>query len=183
MGVLENGKTIVQNELDKPSGELPANLEYAAKVLDAFEIARFWSRVEVRKANQCWPWRWGSSPDGYGEHRLLDGNSSTAHRVAYRIGNGDIERGLVIRHTCDNPLCCNPAHLINGTHADNVADRVERGRSAIGEASGRAKLTEKDVLAMRASPLSNAYWARRLRVDTTSVAAARSGKTWAHLPQ
>lgn len=56
-----------------------------------------------------------------------------AHRVAYVVHHGltlaDIV-GQVVRHTCDNPPCCNPAHLVLGSHADNAADRQERQRGA-----------------------------------------------------
>lgn len=102
-------------------------------VLDMVDVARFWSRVEVRDQNLCWPWRFGSNSTGYGEFRLLDGERYLAHRFAYRLANGSLDPELIIRHSCDNSLCCNWAHLEVGTHADNVRDRVNRDRSAKGE--------------------------------------------------
>lgn len=182
MTELENFASSVQNEVARSREENAENAEISAKVLDAYEVAKFWSRVEVRKRNHCWPWRYDSTKDGYGDFRLSDGNSIQAHRVAYLIGAGNLPRGLVVRHICDNTLCCNPKHLVIGSHADNVADRVARGRSARGEKSGRAVLTEALVLALRKSPLSDAYWATRCGVDKTTIAAARKGETWAHLP-
>lgn len=99
--------------------------------------------------------------DGYGKTtRRINGKRRTIphHRVVYCDANNvtleDIE-GLVVRHTCDNPRCVNPAHLLIGTHADNAADRVARGRSSHygvhGEASGRCKLTDEQVAAIRAA--------------------------------
>lgn len=55
----------------------------------------------------------------------------------------------VMRHTCDNPACIRLDHLIPGTHADNVRDKIERGRQAAGETHGRAKLNAVQVRFIR----------------------------------
>lgn len=62
----------------------------------------------------------------------------------------------MLRHACDNPLCCNPDHLLTGTQQDNINDKVARGRQAKGEAHGMSKLTTKQVERMRA--LRNCGW-------------------------
>lgn len=171
----------VQNDSRGTDAEIDGLLATPPEVLDAFELARFWSRIEVRRRNHCWPWRYGAR-NGYGEFLFLNHAREDAHRTAYRIVHGQIGEGMVVRHSCDNSLCCNPWHLEQGTHADNVRDRVERDRSARGEKSGRAVLTEKIVIQMRASPLSDTYWSRRLEVDKRTISKARSGETWAHIP-
>jgi hypothetical protein len=60
----------------------------------------------------------------YGCYRKHD----YAHRVAYELFYGPIPEGQVVRHKCDYGLCCNPAHLLVGTQADNLADMRSRGR-------------------------------------------------------
>lgn len=177
----ENFDLPVQNDSRGTDTEIAGIFAKPPEVLDSFDVMRFWSRIEVRKRNGCWPWRYGTDADGYGSFRYSNGATEDSHRVAYRMTFGAIVSTDVIRHSCDNPTCCNPWHLSKGTHADNVADRVARGRGAIGERAGRAKLTEKQVLAMRDSPLSDLYWARRYGMDRKSIADARSGKTWSHL--
>lgn len=79
----------------------------------------------------CVLWTGARTPDGY-PRRLYRGNANQRwHRVVYCQANGldlsDIA-GKVVRHTCDNPLCIDPAHLTLGTVADNNRDRDDRGR-------------------------------------------------------
>jgi hypothetical protein len=73
-----------------------------------------------------------------------------AHQYMYRLTKGSVPEGLVVRHTCDNPSCVNPEHLIVGTYKDNTQDAVARGRNAFAERSGTAKLTSVEVRAIRA---------------------------------
>jgi hypothetical protein len=88
-------------------------------------VTHVWQRLD--RSGRCWVWTGGRQGRGYGQltvhyRRLL------LHRVVYEWAFGEIPAGLVVRHTCDNPPCCNPAHLVIGTQHDNVRDMVERGR-------------------------------------------------------
>lgn len=142
--------------------------------------ARFWSKADLRDDNTCWIWLGGLTWNGYGEFKAL-GVSIEAHRYAYEYFNGDLEPHSVIRHSCDNRRCVNPAHLSQGTHADNVKDRVERGRSAVGEKNGRAVLTEKDVRHIRSTLGSNEMLARTYGVDPSTIKQIRTHQTWKHV--
>lgn len=86
---------------------------------------RFWEKVDKSGGpDACWPWLGAQTPKGYGmfDHR-------GAHRTAWKIANGPIPDGKLVRHlVCDNPPCCNPRHLALGTDADNAADKVAHGR-------------------------------------------------------
>lgn len=152
---------------------------------DAHDIARFWSKVDVVGEADCWLWRAGVRPDGYGDFKVrLKDHSLGAHRVAYAIfssGNLSVLDGLVVRHSCDNRLCCNPFHLSTGTHADNVMDRVRRGRSAIGEGNGRHKLTEPDVRVIRQSGMSISALAEKYGVDRATIRAVLDRRSWRHV--
>jgi hypothetical protein len=99
-------------------------------------MTRFWSFVDVRDEGECWPWRGACNSSGYGRFKA-DGKDYKAHRVSRSLLRGDVHAGVVVRHSCDNPGCCNPAHLLTGTQADNVADRQARGRQAKGPRNGR----------------------------------------------
>lgn len=92
--------------------------------------------------------------DGEGYGRIMVARVKyMAHRLSYSLNNGPIPDGYVVRHKCDNPSCINPEHLEVGTQADNIADKVSRGRQARGSGAGRAILTEESVREIRSSPL------------------------------
>jgi hypothetical protein len=90
----------------------------------------FWSKVRRRAADKCWMWSGRIDRDGYGQYS----RNLRAHRIAFILAYGPTT--AVVRHLCDKPLCCNPAHMAEGSHADNVKDRVARNRSA-NSANGR----------------------------------------------
>lgn len=112
-------------------------------------VEYFWEKIELGEEHECWNWIGGIQSKGYGSFGIGEGKTALAHRVAYTLAKGAIPDGLVIRHKCDNRLCCNPNHLELGTVAQNNHDAVERGRNARGEKNGRAKLTKEQVVEIR----------------------------------
>jgi hypothetical protein len=68
-----------------------------------------------------------------------------AHRITYSLYKGMVNTGLVVRHSCDNPPCVNPKHLLLGTHADNMLDKVLRGRAPKGDSHSRSIITEQET--------------------------------------
>ncbi len=96
---------------------------------------RFLANVVRGGPDECWPYTRGKDSRGYGRI-MVDGKSVKAHRVAWELANGPIPSGMCICHHCDNPPCCNPAHLFVGTPADNVRDCKNKGRNAKGDANG-----------------------------------------------
>jgi HNH endonuclease len=76
----------------------------------------------------CWEWQLSKDQYGYGQLNKERGER-LAHRYSYRAFKGEISPGKVVRHTCDNPVCCNPKHLILGWQADNLKDSRDKGRA------------------------------------------------------
>jgi hypothetical protein len=113
--------------------------------------------------------------------RVAGGPTAGAHRYAMfvRVGNLDAE---VARHRCDNPPCCNPEHLEPGTQLQNVVDRNERGRTAVGTATGSGQLTGDQVamIRFRAEHLNESYRviAEDFPVDRETVRRAALGQTY-----
>jgi hypothetical protein len=148
---------------------------------DILDIARFYSKVDVGKRDDCWLIN-GTVPtvDGYGTFSI-NGKSIRAHRFSYEVFHGPIPSSLVVRHRCDTPLCVNPYHLQTGTVADNVMDRMLRGRSAKGETNGQSKITaaiaKKIFLDQRPySQISATYGLHK-----SSISQIKLGKTWSHV--
>ncbi len=151
---------------------------------------RFWSKVDRSGGNDsCWLWTAATlQSGGYGVVSFRHA-PYRAHRVAWELANGrEIPFGLHVLHSCDNPPCCNPAHLRIGTNTENIRDRMERGRSKggapFGERNSRSKLTDTDVIAIRASAqagstigeLSESY-----NVTRQAIWLIVTRKNWRHI--
>ena len=85
----------------------------------------FWDKIE--KTPSCWIWTGKRIKGGYGQMNR-HGRSVLAHRFSFELANGLIPEGLLVRHSCDNPSCVNPEHLLIGTQKDNIRDCIERSR-------------------------------------------------------
>ena len=137
---------------------------------------RFWEKVDhAGGPNACWPWIGKARHKfGYGlffvdrQNGLARSLIKASHRVAYELTYGPIPPGKNVLHDCDNPPCCNPKHLSLGTQLENMAGAADRGRTARGEKHSRAKLTEQEVLQIRAMDgrLSPADIAGKFEVST-----------------
>ena len=117
----------------------------------------------------------------------VKGKNVLTHRFAYEATHGEgSAKGKVVRHTCDNPPCCNPKHLILGTHKDNMHDKIKRGRARNlkGDECSWKKLNAEQVIQIRALLRQKIYHkeiAKKFNVDTITVTDINIGRTWKHL--
>ena len=88
---------------------------------------RFDRYAPVSGPEDCWEWTGVRNRKGYGQ-TTKGSKGRRAHRLSYELHKGPIPAGQIVRHTCDNPPCVNPAHLLAGTHQENYQDAVSRGR-------------------------------------------------------
>lgn len=138
----------------------------------------------VASTNACWEWT-GARRKGYGVVSVQSSRNRDAHIVAWELANGrPVPSGMVIRHSCDNPPCVNPAHLLLGTHRDNVRDKVERDRQSKGVDHGLSKLSAADVQAIRqlaARGVRQRRIADDFGISQSNVSLIANRKGWQHV--
>lgn len=108
------------------------------------------------------------------------GKTLTGHRLTWELAHGVIPKGMHVCHRCDNTMCINLEHLFLGTAADNMADKMTKGRAnfVVGERHYAAKLTPEKVRAIRASTLSQSQIAREMGISQSVVCEVRTRKAW-----
>jgi len=147
---------------------------------------RFWNNLDRTEGeNKCWIWKLYCTRDGYGQVKFK-GKNVGAHRIAFELFHKrKIVEGLFILHSCDNCKCCNPLHLREGTHQENINDKVLRNRQAQGETSGRSTLTKVQVVEIRNKYTEGILTYTKLGieygVDPTTISKIIRRKTWKHI--
>ena len=130
----------------------------------------------------CWEYTGSRDADGHGKLNH-QGKQVRAHRLSFKLFNGDLPDDLLVRHSCDNPPCINPEHLLAGTVKQNSEDAVERGRQARGETQGLHKLTEAQVSEIRARrPVESCRaLAAEYGVSPAAISNISANKWWKHV--
>lgn len=156
-------------------------------------IKRFWSRIRRRGPNDCWLWKLGSNSRGGYAITWWEGKTEMVHRIALMLDlnrklkspGRNLQGGKIIRHSCDNPLCCNPAHLLLSTQIQNIQDRDRKGRTSKGEHRYNAKLTKEKVKEIRHKYVPRKYGlvqlAKEYGVNFTTIDAIIKRKGWKHV--
>lgn len=170
-----------------PLTELNGNLQFDIRKLHSFSKfkRRFLSKlpkdylVEENK-DSCWNWQATKTRNGYGQIWYGD-QTYLAHRMAYIIFNDLIPYDNVVRHTCNNPSCVNPTHLITGTDSENSIDMVKAGRQWF------QKLSVEDVKEIKRqlkhSPRRGlaVKLARKYNVHKDTISCIKRGRSWGWL--
>lgn len=155
------------------------------------QIDRFLGNVLKAGEDECWLWQRGVDGWGYG-WLSIHNIPVRAHQVAWYIATGVWPSGTTILHKCDNPPCCNPNHLQQGTQSDNVRDCITKGRHkppAIrrGSKNNKAKLNEQDVLLIldcSKNLTPTEIWRRpefRDKVSLDTIWKVVNRRTWRHV--
>jgi hypothetical protein len=127
----------------------------------------------------CWLWTRTLAPRGYGSVVIRD-VTHRAHRVSWEMHRGPIPNGLHVLHKCDVRLCVNPDHLFLGTNADNVADRIAKGRSAAnyGDENGRSKLSAATIPAIKSDARPHRVIAGEYGVARSTISRIKRNELW-----
>lgn len=149
-------------------------------------IADVWARIVVTEPTECWLWTGQTDKDGYGRG-YFDDKKVRIHRLIWTVVNHRQPVGLVC-HTCDNPPCCNPFHLYDGTPTSNALDSVARGRARytphFGKDNGFSKLDDQSVTDIRwlcASGAVHREVAALFGISKALVSYITTRKYWRHV--
>lgn len=154
----------------------------------ASPLEAFMTYYAPAAADECWLWAGSRLNTGYGYFRV-DHKHYLAHRFSYEFYKESIPPGAEVCHHCDTPACYNPAHLFLGTHRENMADKVAKGRNVTpnltGAAHPRTKLTSEQIIAIRESFVAQHVdirtLARQNNVTKSTILAIVHGQRWSEV--
>jgi HNH endonuclease len=145
------------------------------KVIDIIQDKSY-----IDEETECFIYIGCTNQHGYG---IIGYNAKTwlVHRLIFKyVMNRELNCDVL--HSCDNPPCWNPAHLYGGTHQDNMADKIAKGRQNKGVEHYRAALTEQQVREIRS--IKNPSYERlaeKYNVDASAIRKAILRITWKHI--
>lgn len=146
-------------------------------------VDNFLSRINKNPIignTECWIWTGSTIPNGYGQFSCGNGKTILAHRFAFQLWRGDIPKGFLVLHKCDNKFCVNPNHLFVGTEKDNIDDAAQKKRLRFGEIHHNSKMSDEQIAFCRRSWKSEKDTSRlaiRFLVHKTTIQRIVSNKT------
>lgn len=146
-------------------------------------IARFWQKVQKRGPDECWEWTGCRNPKGYGAFAIKK-KPRRPNRIVLTLALGrNLLPNELACHTCDNPPCCNPAHLFVGSAAENTHDMISKGRASRGEKNPGSKITEADVRRIRelGATVSQAKLAEIYGLGGATISRIINRRRWAYV--
>ena len=161
-------------------------------------LERLWNCIDWygKDSGACWDWLGLAKQGGYGRVRVKTAKGYKSYLVSRLIAHDSgllptleykgHDSGTTVRHICDNPKCCNPAHLTIGTQKDNIQDMLNRGRHRApkGSSVSLAKLIESDIPIIRKLHsemlMTKKDIAKLYEVSDVAIGSILCGKTWRH---
>lgn len=141
----------------------------------------FWEKVD--KSNNCWEWQKACSPSGYGKSTWKN-KTWRSHRLAYFLTHGEVPK--LVMHTCDNRKCCNPSHLVDGTHRDNMKDMALKGRAFKPKGTKHSQSKYDDIKILTIRTLHQAGFtitnlANTMKINSGYISQIVHRKRWSHI--
>jgi len=150
-------------------------------------IDRFHTKYVMEPLTGCWLWTDVVARDGYGIFGIKSDDKFKlikSHRFSAMVHGLDMSKP-VVRHICHNRICVNPAHLETGTRQENMDDMTRAGRQNRGITVNTAKLTEQQILEIRAKYIPKIYTLKMLaeeyNVNLTTISEIIKRTTWKHI--
>lgn len=142
-------------------------------------------QINKKTEKECWEWLGTNyKKSGYGRLKF-DGKTYKPYRLMCEKKHGELGE-MCAMHICDNRICCNPDHLIPGTHADNIKDMDKKGRrrNAVGSAHGQSKFTEEDIIKIRNKKKTGVFakdLAKEYKCSINHIYLICNKKIWKHI--
>lgn len=146
-------------------------------------IELFESSFDRDDPEKCWIWKGDAdSKNQYGSFKLAGGLFGP-HRISYELYIGEIPKGMLICHKCDNMKCINPNHLWIGTKQDNARDASSKGILKMGEQKTLSKLKEADAIFIlnNKGKISQNKLAKQFNVSPSTIQNVVDSKSWKYL--
>lgn len=160
----------------------------------------FWAKINVTEnKDECWEWKEYVDKNGYGRFKI-GRTFFPSHRVSFSLSKKGKLSSFLVCHKCDNPKCCNPAHLFLGTQQENIDDCIAKGRYITGDKNGmvkhpelvtkgdkhhNAKFTDSQIIDIRKiyaeGKTSHKKLGKIYSVSANTIKDIVNGKTWKHL--
>jgi hypothetical protein len=132
--------------------------------------------IQIRGDNDCWLWQGGLIGRDSRPYFSVDRKKLLAYRIVYELTTGkELPSTTLMRHTCDNRICCNPHHLVEGSHAKNMQDMIERQRHGIPH--NAVKHIKKLIL----QKIPYSVIAERYGVSKSLISEIANGRAYAHV--
>lgn len=159
--------------------------------LSESDIKRLNAGIKKGEPDECWEWQKGLKTGGYASYAFTSKRLNKliqigGHRAIALIKYQVLESEDFAMHTCDNPKCCNPEHIIKGSCKQNTQDACLNGliKHAKGSQHGRSILVEDQVhliLQFLNEGKPQAEIARFFNVSPSAIADIKHGRRWKHL--
>ena len=159
-------------------------------------LLRIESKINKKDVQDCWLWTGALGGHKVGSDHQYPSmhykqKTARAHRVLYELTYGEIPKGFVLMHSCDNPKCMNLSHISLGTQQHNMRDAVIKGRINLptpkyGEDNPNSKFTDEQVVQMRKDYQEGEFTSRggaeKFGVNRSTFQRIINGKNYSHLP-
>lgn len=164
----------------------PSEYEYLCKIKQ-----KLLEKSKLNIYNQCIEWTGFKNHDGYGQISYTKKGIERAigaHRASWMVHVGPIPNDLYVLHKCDNPCCVRIEHLWLGNDADNMRDKINKGRGnhKRGSKSPVAKLSEKkakEILHMKGQGKTSHELSKEYGIAASSIRSIWQRKNWKHLKE
>lgn len=143
--------------------------------------------ITIPNENGCMIWTGRKHKSGYGQIKIIN-KMYLAHRLSYKLFNGEITDNLCVLHKCDNRICVAPNHLFLGTKSDNMLDMYNKNRHLDQklENNGNAKLTSFDVIIIRLALLCGyaaKFLSKNYSVNSSMIYHIKNKRNWNNIKE